>query len=54
MGKQVIFELSASISQKTVGDRLGLRSKLLLMANRKLHMPLSIGTKNDDLELLGV
>ena len=45
-GKQVIFELNASISRK----RLEIRPKLLLMTNRKSYMDgLSIDTKVDDL-----
>jgi len=51
VGKQAIFELNASISQK----RLEIRPKLLLMTYRKSYMGFRLTPRSmtlDDLELL--
>jgi len=50
-GKQAIFELNASMSRK----RLEIRSKLLLMTNRKSYMGFRLTPRSmtlGDLELL--
>ena len=51
LGKQAIFELNASISRK----RQEIRPKLILVANRKVHMHFRLPPRSmtlDDLELL--